>query len=99
MNIFLKVFLCLFYFVIQTSLTNLTAMNLKKLKTKITVHIFFLKKHPTFYAKERLVSFVVLSTLLPQKNILSLGESTTVFYYPENLILKIWFYVLRCRGP
>ena len=76
MNIFLKVFLCLFYFVIQTSLTNLTAMNLKKLKTKITVHIFFLKKHPTFYAKERLVNlerrrdcFVVLSTLLPQKNI------------------------------
>ena len=76
MNIFLKVFLCLFYFVIQTSLTNLTEMNFKKLKTKITVHIFFFKKHPTFYAKERLVNlerrrdcFVVLSTLLPQKNI------------------------------
>ena len=50
MNIFLKVFLCLFYFVIQTSLTNLSAMNLKKLKTKLTVHIFFLKT-PHFLRK------------------------------------------------
>ena len=62
MEIFQKICLCLFNFIIQTSWSNLNSMfviNKKKNNSK-TVHIFYnLQNEPTFHSEEMLVNLVI----------------------------------------
>ena len=64
MEIFLKICLCWFYFIIQTSYTNFEKNFFfktiyKSKNNSLTVQIFFNpQNHPTFDSEERLVNLV-----------------------------------------
>ena len=61
-EILLYICFCLYYFIIQTSRTNLNSMIFNKFKSKnksLTVQIFYnLLNHPTFHSEERLINLV-----------------------------------------
>ena len=78
-ELFLKIYLWLFYIILQTSWTNLNSM-IQKIKNKksLTVQIFYnLQNHPSFYAEARGRECFVGQSILLDNDSTMLSERST----------------------